>query len=40
MIVPSTAVETMQLGGMTGLTTIAGAVAQTRGLPTAPPASS
>ena len=31
VIVPSTAVETMQLGGMTGLTTIAGAMAQTRG---------
>ena len=40
VIVPSTAVETMQLGGMTGLTTIAGAMAQTRGAPTAPPASS
>jgi regulator of protease activity HflC (stomatin/prohibitin superfamily) len=40
VIVPSTAVETMQLGGMTGLTTIAGAVAQTRGAPIAPPASS
>jgi regulator of protease activity HflC (stomatin/prohibitin superfamily) len=37
VIVPSTAVETMQLGGMTGLTTIAGAMAQTRGAPTAPP---
>jgi len=36
VIVPSTAVETMQLGGMTGLTTIAGAMAQTRGAPTAP----
>ena len=40
VVVPSTAVETMQLGGMTGLTTIAGAMAQTRGAPTAPPASS
>ena len=40
VIVPSTAVETMQLGGMTGLTTIAGAMAQTRGTPIAPPASS
>jgi regulator of protease activity HflC (stomatin/prohibitin superfamily) len=40
VIVPSTAVETMQLGGMTGLTTIAGAMAQTRGAPTAPSASS
>jgi regulator of protease activity HflC (stomatin/prohibitin superfamily) len=40
VIVPSTAVETMQLGGMTGLTTIAGAMAQTRGAPTPPPASS
>ena len=40
VIVPSTAVETMQLGGMAGLTTIAGAMAQTRGAPTAPPASS
>ena len=40
VIVPSTAVETMQLGGMTGLTTIAGAMAQTRGAPIAPPASS
>ena len=40
VIVPSTAVETMQLGGMTGLTTIAGAMAQTRGTPPAPPASS
>jgi regulator of protease activity HflC (stomatin/prohibitin superfamily) len=37
VIVPSTAVETMQLGGMTGLMTIAGAMAQTRGAPTAPP---
>jgi regulator of protease activity HflC (stomatin/prohibitin superfamily) len=37
VIVPSTAVETMQLGGMPGLTTIAGAMAQTRGPPTAPP---
>jgi regulator of protease activity HflC (stomatin/prohibitin superfamily) len=37
VIVPSTAVETMQLGGMTGLTTIAGAMAQTRGAPTTPP---
>ena len=37
VIVPSTAVETMQLGGMTGLTTVAGAMAQTRGAPTAPP---
>jgi regulator of protease activity HflC (stomatin/prohibitin superfamily) len=36
VIVPSTAVETMQLGGMAGLTTIAGAMAQTRGAPTAP----
>jgi regulator of protease activity HflC (stomatin/prohibitin superfamily) len=36
VIVPSTAVETMQLGGMTGLTTIAGAMAQTRGAPTDP----
>ncbi len=40
VIVPSTAVETMQLGGMTGLTTIAGAMAQTRGAPIAPPAPS
>ena len=40
VIVPSTAVETMQLGGMAGLTTIAGAMAQTRGAPIAPPASS
>ena len=39
VIVPSTAVETMQLGGMAGLTTIAGAMAQTRGAPIAPPAS-
>ena len=37
VIVPSTAVESMQLGGLTGLTTIAGAVAQARGAPTAPP---
>ena len=40
VLVPSTALDTMQLGGMTGLTTIAGAMAQTRGAPTAPPASS
>ena len=38
VIVPSTAVESMQLGGMAELTTIAGAMAQTRGAPTAPPA--
>ena len=37
VIVPSTAVESMQLGGLTGLTTIAGAVAQARGVPPAPP---
>jgi regulator of protease activity HflC (stomatin/prohibitin superfamily) len=37
VIVPSTAVESMQLGGMTGLSTIAGAVAQARGAPAAPP---
>jgi len=37
VIVPSTAVESMQLGGLTGLTAIAGAVAQVRGAPPAPP---
>ena len=37
VIVPSTAVESMQLGGMTGLSTIASAVAQARGAPAAPP---
>jgi regulator of protease activity HflC (stomatin/prohibitin superfamily) len=37
VIVPSTAVESMQLGGMTGLSTIAGAVAQARGVAPAPP---
>jgi len=37
VIVPSTAVESMQLGGMLGLPTIAGAVAQARGVSPAPP---
>jgi regulator of protease activity HflC (stomatin/prohibitin superfamily) len=37
VIVPSTAVESMQLGGMTGLSTIASAVAHARGAPPAPP---
>jgi regulator of protease activity HflC (stomatin/prohibitin superfamily) len=39
VIVPSTAVETMQLGGIAGLTTLAGAVAQARGPAPAPPPS-
>jgi regulator of protease activity HflC (stomatin/prohibitin superfamily) len=37
VIVPSTAVESMQLGGLTGLSTVAGAVAQARGAAPAPP---